>query len=151
MKHTLTLAIAMIVGFAAAAQAATDPVHGYWLTANNKAIVEFVPCGSQTCGRMVWVANPHDESGRVKRDAHNSDIAKRDRPICGLQLVGGMKPVGQGAWDGGWIYNPRDGGTYSATIEAVSDSRLKVHGYVGLQLLGKSQIWTRVGGDRGGC
>ena len=51
----------------------------------------------------------------------------------------------------GWIYNPKSGETYSANVEAVSPDRLKVRGYLGVSLLGKSQIWTRVPGDRGGC
>ena len=44
-----------------------------------------------------------------------------------------------------------DGATYSAEIRAVSASELEVRGYLGVPVLGKSQIWTRVGDDRGGC
>ena len=57
----------------------------------------------------------------------------------------------KGSWQNGWLYNPRDGSTYSAEIHALSPSELEVRGYVGVSLLGKSQVWTRVGDDRGGC
>ena len=40
---------------------------------------------------MVWVAKPVDESGKPKRDAKNTDLAKRQRPICGLELFGGLR------------------------------------------------------------
>ncbi|MEM6620879.1 MAG: DUF2147 domain-containing protein [Pseudomonadota bacterium] len=128
-----------------------DPAFGYWLTENGKAIVEFAPCGSKTCGRMVWVANPRDDQGQPKLDVANLDEAKRGRPICGLDLVGGLDADGPGAWTDGWIYNPRDGSTYSANIQAISGDKLKVRGYLGLSLLGSSQTWTRVANDRGGC
>lgn len=136
---------------AAVAELPTDTAHGYWLTENRKAIVEIAPCGGDTCGRMVWVENPLDASGQPKRDESNADAAKRARPICGLELVGGLNKSGDGTWSDGWLYNPRNGEMYSAEIRALSPSKLEVRGYLGVSVLGKSQIWTRVGDDRGGC
>jgi uncharacterized protein (DUF2147 family) len=135
----------------ASAELPSDSAHGYWLTENRKAIVRITDCGGDTCGRMVWIENPLDESGRPKRDARNSDAAKRARTICGLELVGGLVRTENDTWRDGWLYNPRDGGTYSAEIRALSPSELEVRGYLGVSLLGKSQVWTRVGDDRGGC
>jgi uncharacterized protein (DUF2147 family) len=135
---------------AAGAELPSDSAHGYWLTENRKAIVQIAPCGGDTCGRMVWVDSPLDEAGRPKRDDKNADAAKRARPICGLELVGGLNKTDDGKWDG-WVYNPRDGETYSAEIRALSSSELEVRGYLGVSVLGRSQVWTRVGDDRGGC
>ena len=129
----------------------SDPAHGYWLTENRKAIVQLAPCGADTCGRMVWVANPIDEAGRLKRDDKNSEAAKRARSICGLELVGGLRKTDDGTWQDGWLYNPRSGETFSAEVRALSPSELEVRGYLGVPVLGKSQVWTRVGDDRGGC
>ncbi|MEM0988769.1 MAG: DUF2147 domain-containing protein [Pseudomonadota bacterium] len=156
LRQVLAIAATMLVPISApmSAVASTDggdPAFGYWLTENGKAIVEFAPCGSKTCGRMVWVANPNDDQGKPKLDVANLDEAKRGRPICGLDLVGGLDADGPGAWTDGWIYNPRDGSTYSANIQAISGDKLKVRGYLGLSLLGSSQTWTRVANDRGGC
>lgn len=150
---TLTLSALALSAFATGPGQASghDAAHGFWLTQNGKAIVEMAPCGQSTCGKMVWVANPRDDKGALKRDEQNADATKRTRPICGLQLVGGMKPKKSGAWEDGWIYNPRNGETYGAEISAISTSELKVRGYLGISLLGSSQIWTRVTTDRGGC
>lgn len=139
------------MAMATPAWANTDNAHGLWLTANGKAIVEMAPCGSQTCGRMVWVANPRDAGGKLKLDVNNEDPVKQARPICGMQLIGGMKLSGTGIWKNGWIYNPRNGKTYGAEIKAVSAAKLKVRGYLGISLLGESQTWTRVFDKRGGC
>lgn len=135
----------------AAAERPADPAYGYWLTENRKAIVRISPCGAATCGRMVWVESAVDDAGRPKRDWKNTDVVKRQRTICGIELVGGLSRADDGAWQDGWLYNPRDGATYSAEIRAVSQSELEVRGYLGISVLGKSQIWTRVSDDRGGC
>ena len=140
-----------MVPLLAVAELPADPAYGYWLTENRKAIVRIEPCGGDTCGRMVWVENAIDGAGQPKRDLRNSDAAMRDRPICGLELVGGLDRADSGTWQDGWLYNPKDGATYSAEIRAVSPSELEVRGYLGVPMLGKSQIWTRVGDDRGGC
>ena len=143
--------VLLAVPLSAAAERPSDAAHGYWLTENHKAIVRIAPCGTDTCGRMVWVESPVDEAGQPKRDDNNADVAKRTRPICGLELVGGLMKTDNGAWGNGWVYNPQDGSTYSAEIRALSPSELEVRGYLGVSLLGKSQVWTRVGDDRGGC
>lgn len=148
------IATATLLALPLAAQAgsgAADPAHGLWLTQNGKAIVEFAPCGTKTCGRMVWVANPRTADGQPKLDVENADDAKRSRTICGLELVGGLDRAKQGSWEDGWIYSPRDGKTYSAEINALPGNKLEVRGYLGLEILGKSQIWTRVSDARGGC
>ena len=73
----------------------------------------------------------------------------RTRPLCGLTLLGGLK--GAPRERDGWIYNPRDGETYSVNVKPLSGGQLKVHGYLGFEIFGSSQIWTKVNGDRGGC
>jgi uncharacterized protein (DUF2147 family) len=149
--RTLLAFAALLAAPAALAELPSDPAHGYWLTENRKAIIRIAPCGQDTCGQMVWMKNAVDRSGEPKRDTRNSDAAKRGRPICGLPLAGGLTKAGEGAWRDGWVYNPKDGGTYSAEIRVLSRSELEVRGYVGVPVLGKSQIWTRVEDDRGGC
>lgn len=158
MTRILTLAplaafaIAALSGPAPAASAAdADPAFGYWLTENKQAIVRVDQCGQRACGTMVWVSEPVTDAGALKLDLKNQDAAKRDRPICGLPLFGGLAAAKPGSWKKGWLYNPRDGQTYSLQISAKSATELKVRGFLGLPVLGSSQIWTRVDGDRGGC
>ena len=151
MMRRFAWIVALAAAWSGSAQADTDPAHGYWLTENGKAIIQFAPCGAKVCGRMVWVANPTDASGQPKLDVKNDAPEMRDRPLCGLQLLGDLSPDKTGSWDDGWIYSPKDGSTYSAKIETLSETELEVRGYLGISLLGGSQVWTRVDGDRGGC
>lgn len=149
MRKRHMIVALLLCGFSS--MAAAKSADGFWLTENGKAIVRFDSCGTKVCGTMVWVANPTDETGDLKRDTNNTDTDQRARPICGLPLLGGLGQAKAGRWEDGWIYNPRDGETYSAEVELVSESKLKVRGFLGISLFGSSQVWTRVSDDRGGC
>jgi len=48
-----------------------------------------------------------------------------------------------GEYVDGYVYNPRNGETYRMKAEATGKTTLKVRGYLGISLLGQSQIWTR--------
>lgn len=147
LRQLVAIGLLALAPLSAAAE--TDPMHGFWLTENGKAIVKIAPCGGETCGNLVWIDSPRNPEGDLKRDVNNSNLQNRNRPLCGLTLVGGLRP--DGSAKDGWIYNPRDGSTYSVAVEPLNEEKLKVRGYLGFPLLGSSQVWTRVSDDRGGC
>ena len=130
-------------GFAGTA-AAADP-RGVWLV-DGKAAVEIYDCGGGLCGRIVALTEPRDRQGAPKHDSHNPDPALRDRPLCGLTVLNGLRSAGAGAWDGGRFYNPDDGHRYSATAQMASEDRLVARFFVGLPMLGESRTLTRIGG-----
>jgi uncharacterized protein (DUF2147 family) len=146
----LALAGALALG-PVAAPAATDPVFGRWLVEDGEAVIEISPCGGQACGRVVWLKAPWDAGGNPKRDIENPQAAQRSRPLCGLRLIEGLSPAGDGSWEGGTIYSARDGRTYGFQIAPEGRDRLHVRGYLGISLLGGSQTWVREDGMRGGC
>jgi uncharacterized protein (DUF2147 family) len=140
----LTAALAVLAVTGAASADGRGPL-GRWITEGGKSHVEIARCGEQLCGTIIWLKEPLDDGGQPKTDKNNKDEALRDRPILGLALLNGFgaEPV-DGKWTDGKIYNPEDGETYSATMNLLDARRLKVRGYVGLPLFGKSQEWTRV-------
>jgi len=138
-----TLVGALMSAGLAFGQGTATPV-GVWLVASGDAAVAITDCGGELCGKIVWLKEPLNSEGKPKRDVHNTDPAQRERPICGLPLLYGFKPEGDGRWSGGYIYNPRNGKTYHATITAGTDGTLKLRGYVGLPIFGESQTWTPV-------
>jgi uncharacterized protein (DUF2147 family) len=46
-------------------------------------------------------------------------------------------------WSDGKFYRSEDGKTYTCFMELESANRLKVRGYVGVSLLGRTEYWTR--------
>lgn len=133
-------------------QAATaSSVFGRWLVEDGKAVIEIEPCGAQACGRLVWMDNPRDDTGSPKRDTNNPDPSARSRLLCGIRLITGLRPAGDGSWGDGQIYSARDGRTYGFQVAPAGEGRLAARGFVGISLLGKSQTWLRDGGRRGSC
>lgn len=147
----LALAAAAATLTATPAFSAAEDVFGYWLTENQKAIVQVEPCGAQACGKIVWLAEPNDPAtGAPKVDANNEDAAMQARPICGMPMIGNFAQDGD-RWDDGFIYDPQSGDTYTSKMHVNDAGKLYVRGYVGISLFGKSQEWTRVADARGGC
>lgn len=122
-----------------------DSVKGTWLTEGGKSHVRIDDCGDKLCGEIVWLKEPLDDAGEPKTDNNNPDKSLQDRPILGLPLLQGFSNGDEpNVWEGGTIYNPEDGDTYKSIMTLLSANELKVRGYVGISLFGKSQVWTRV-------
>ncbi len=60
----------------------------------------------------------------------------------GLVNLEGFK-FDDGEWEDGTIYDPKSGKTYSATMELDGKNLLKIRGYVGISLFGRTTEWTR--------
>ncbi len=70
---------------------------------------------------------------------------RHDQPWLGLQIIRGMKPEGDDKFGGGTILDPRDGKVYHAVMTLTPDGQtLVVRGYIGFELLGENQYWTRL-------
>ena len=149
LKILTMLALAAgAIGRPAAAQIATaaPPLPGpagLWYDDAGDGAVEIVPCGERLCGHIVWLKNRTDKAGRPLTDVRNPVPAERQRPICGLQVIGNLERQSSGAWDAGWIYDPKDGRSYDLELQLRSADRLKVTGYIGTKFVSESFIWTR--------
>ncbi|MCY4451564.1 MAG: DUF2147 domain-containing protein [Immundisolibacterales bacterium] len=133
-------AIAAVLMHAASAAFANDIV-GRWETGESR--VDIYACGDLLCGRIAELDEPLDENGKPKLDVNNPDTALRSRPILGMDLIAGFSRAGKRKWEDGTIYDPRDGKTYKCVIKLQRNGSLKVRGYVGIPLLGKTVVWTR--------
>ena len=49
----------------------------------------------------------------------------------------------QAEWEGGWIYNPRDGKTYRSTMKLGEDDTLEVRGYILSPIFGRTIVLIR--------
>jgi uncharacterized protein (DUF2147 family) len=125
----------------AAAARAETPI-GMWETGESH--IEIYDCGDLLCGRIAALDEPLDAEGKPKIDSQNPDPALRTRPILGMDLIAGFSRKSDTQWVKGTIYDPRDGKTYKCVMKLQRDGSLKVRGYVGLPLLGKTVVWTRI-------
>lgn len=125
------------------AQASAD-ISGRWATQGFGSIVEFRPCtGAEAtmCGRILWLWEANDTSGRPRRDTHNPDRSLRTRSLIGIELVRGLRQTAQGVWSDGELYNPDDGRTYTGAIR-VRHGALELRGCA-LGVFCQTQTWRR--------
>ena len=118
-------------------------VTGLWLDNDGRANVEVKACGAEMCGNIVWLKEPLDPKGKPWTDLLNPDTSKRSQPVCGLQIIGSLKPGANGTWQGGWIYDPEEGKRFDLEISLENPNTLKVFGYAGIRLLSETMLWKR--------
>jgi uncharacterized protein (DUF2147 family) len=76
-------------------------------------------------------------------DKNNPDQAKQGQPVLGLEILNGFG-FDKDEWNEGHIYDPESGKTYSCTLSLKDAHTLKVRGYVGISMFGRTEIWTWV-------
>ena len=81
--------------------------------------------------------------GQPDVDRLNPDPTLRQRPLCGLTTIWGLRPDSPGHWTNGWLYDPQDGNTYDVTAELTAPDRISARVYRGVPFLGRTEILTR--------
>lgn len=115
------------------AQSAQASPIGVWIDHTGRGAIEIRSCGASLCGHIVW----------LKSTNHSK--------ACGVQVIGGVKPVGSQRWDGGWIFDPDENSRYNVEVTSLSADRLKVMGYAGSKFLSETMIWRRAPADLKRC
>jgi uncharacterized protein (DUF2147 family) len=138
---------------AAGAPATAANVDGCWLVEGADGVVELRSEAGVVNGRLVGLADPLFREGEegatpgaVRTDRENGDPVLRERPLPGLLLVEGLVRDGS-RWEDGRIYDPESGRTYSVRAELEDDGRLRIRGYVGTPLLGRTTHWLPASAD----
>ena len=118
---------------------AAPTVLGEWSTEDGHGVIAIEPCGEDLCGRIVGIQRTPGEP--MPKDVHGA-------PQCGLVIIRKEHPDGDGSWLGE-ITDPRDGTVYGAKIWIGRDGNLRLRGFLGLPLLGQTQVWRRFTGRIG--
>jgi uncharacterized protein (DUF2147 family) len=124
------------------AQTKADDIVGIWLTAGNEpAKIQIYKSVEKYYGKIVWLKYP-TSNGKQKVDNNNPDKSKQNQPIIGLTILKDFT-FDRDKWEDGTIYDPESGKTYDCNISLKDKSTLKVRGYIGISLFGRTESWTR--------
>jgi uncharacterized protein (DUF2147 family) len=132
-RRTMPAAAFAMLAFGVGSALAGEPT-GLWFDHTGRGAVEITRCGKLLCGHLVWLKDP----------AHAKEV-------CGVQIIGDVKPMGNGAWDGGWIYDPERQSKFSVELTPIGARSLKVVGYMGSKWLSETMMWTRAPADLKRC
>lgn len=115
---------------------AAPSILGKWDTGRG-GIIEISISEGKLYGKLVSSQEPN------RLDVKNPDHSIRGENLVGHNILIGFRQGKDHVWKDGKIYNPEDGGMYDAKL-TLKGNVLKVRGFKGVALLGKTVVWTRV-------
>lgn len=125
-----------------AAQSA-NAVLGIWKNGEGTAMVQIYEKSDKFFGKIVWLKIPLDANNKPKTDLNNPNEKLQSRPVKGLENLVGFVFKGNGVWEDGTIYDPKNGNDYSCTMTLVDNNTLEVRGFVGVSMFGRTDVWKR--------
>ncbi|WP_303310065.1 DUF2147 domain-containing protein [Hymenobacter sp. BT730] len=137
-RFLIFLFLLMLAGAAPTTSPAATAIVGRWMPADKQGTLEIYEQKGRFYGKVVGPTTP------PRYDTQNPNPKLRRRQLLGAVILQNFRYDGQGAWRGGTIYDPNSGNTYSCTLKLRNANTLVVRGYVGISLLGRTVVWTRV-------
>jgi uncharacterized protein (DUF2147 family) len=134
------------VATAAAASNTSTPV-GKWKTVDDRtgkvrSLVAIWEEGGKLFGKIEKLIDPDPNRPPNPLCIHCIGELK-DKPVVGLRILWDLKKDGD-QWSGGKVLDPENGKSYRCIV-AVEEGgkKLKVRGFIGFSLIGRTQYWTR--------
>jgi len=141
----LLLAIVFSGSLTAQDSAEADRLTGVWEPSHGKAKVKIEKIADKYYGKIVWLKEPIDpETKKPKLDKNNPDEKLQNKPLRGYRILKDFQYTDKNEWTEGTIYDPENGNTYSCIIKMTDDNTLDIRGYIGVSVLGRTDIWKRL-------
>ncbi|MDG1762949.1 MAG: DUF2147 domain-containing protein [Flavobacteriaceae bacterium] len=121
----------------------TDSIEGTWITQDDETgkqkseVLIYIESG-KLYGKITKLLLPEDE-GKI---CVNCKGENKDKPIEGLVIINDLQ-LEDDIWEDGTILDPKSGKIYDCYIGFEDDNTLKVRGFLGFSLLGRTQVWKR--------
>lgn len=112
-----------------------DKILGAFWSPKKDAKIEIYKKGTFYYGKSIWVAN-------ARKDTKNPNTTLQKREVLGIELLTNFKFI-DGEYSNGLIYDPESGKTYTCKMK-LNGNHLKVRGYIGISLFGRTEIFERI-------
>ena len=107
-------------------------------TGNIDSIIEVYEKDGKAFAKVIEIKG----SARKNAVCEKCEDENRNKPILGLNILTGLEK-NKDEWSGGNILDPRNGKIYNCYIKLIKPNKLKIRGYIGLALFGKTAYWER--------
>ncbi len=139
MKSKLSLLLIILPLFSF-----SQNVLGKWktiddVTGKEKSIIEIYQKNGKVYAKILKLLTPGDEN-KVCDECEGDNKGK---PIVGMVIINGLSKDDE-EWNGGTILDPKNGKVYKCYITLEQKNKLKVRGYIGFSLIGRTQYWYRL-------
>lgn len=140
----LVLVLSMLISHAFAQDA--QKIAGIWWNDEKTSKIEVKEENGKFIGTVIYINPEKYVNGEPEKDNMNPDVKLRSRSRLGLQILSGLKfDASDKEWQGGRIYDPKNGKTYDCFAWFDQDANtLNIKGYIaGMKWLGRATTWTR--------
>jgi uncharacterized protein (DUF2147 family) len=120
-----------------------DAVLGVWKNGEGTGLIQITKRDNKYYGKIVWLKVANDVEGKPRTDINNPEEGLRNRPLKGMENMRDFIYAGDNRWEDGRIYDPKNGNDYSCHMTLTGPNTLEVRGFIGISLLGRTDIWTR--------
>jgi uncharacterized protein (DUF2147 family) len=138
--------LGMVAAWSGAAQQLSPKLQsaiGHWQVVNSDGSkggkVDTYLVNGKLFGKVTAV-----RPGRTPKDTCDKCSGEyKNQPILGMVLMRDFHPDGDD-WVEGTVVDPENGKEYKGKIWAVGNDALKMRGYIGISILGRTESWVRL-------
>ena len=121
----------------------SQTIFGKWVNRDEEtnkvdSVVEIYKKEGKAYAKIIEITDPI----RRKNTCTECKGDNKDKPILGMNILTGLTKDGK-EWSGGEILDPKSGSSYKCSIELKENDKLKIRGYLGVALFGKTVYWQR--------
>jgi uncharacterized protein (DUF2147 family) len=126
--------------------AAEPSATGLWRTIDDstgkpRGLLRITEASGQYQGRLEKTFPQPGEDPNPKCDKCTG--SRRNQPVIGMTILWGMTKQGE-EYQGGEVLDPENGKIYRAKMRLEDGGKtLHVRGFIGISLLGRTQVWMR--------
>lgn len=122
----------------------SQSIIGKWKTIDDEtgketSVIEVFQKDKKIYGKIVEIIDA-EKRDKLCNLCPNPD---KNKPILGLTIIKGLVKDDD-EYNDGQILDPKSGKLYNCYIKLDGKDKLKVRGFIGLSLLGRTQYWYRV-------
>lgn len=121
----------------------SQTIFGKWYSTNDDtgevdSVVEMYKKDGKAYAKIIEIM----DENRQNAVCDKCEGENKNKPILGLEILTGLEEKGD-EWSGGKILDPRNGKEYNCFIKLINPNKLKLRGYIGVSLFGKTKYWKR--------
>jgi len=139
MKKILVLIFSVFVTISGFSQTIFGNWNSYDEETNKiESVIEVYEKDSKAFAKIISIS----DSNRSAATCVECSGKRKNAAILGMNILTGLTKDGN-EWSGGKILDPKNGKEYKCYLQLLDNNTLKLRGYIGISMFGRTAIWKR--------
>ena len=139
MKKKLVLIFSVFVTISGFSQTIFGNWNSYDEETNKiESVIEVYEKDSKAFAKIISIS----DSNRSAATCVECSGKRKNAAILGMNILTGLTKDGN-EWSGGKILDPKNGKEYKCYLQLLDNNTLKLRGYIGISMFGRTAIWKR--------